>query len=407
MPSCLKIPYLPLFLLLGINIAGLAFAQNGRCSFTRTNHSCTLTLDRNSFVFPPALQMYPGEVVTVQIQNGKNFEIYTLDPAPGQATVLPDVTSAAFGNLNTILAAASSLGPASPSPVPPSSPTIVVPSIPAGGSHGEKAFQSQTKVNPCKSDPRGQACKDYKADPCVKDPDGADCRKEKDAELADAIVGAMRKEKEAQDKKKKEDDAKDEAKLKKVLAICSFEQVSQFSDPDCMMYFLRLMSADILQATLPSKKVYLELQQFITPDAQTLPPTTSTLASLLAELCGSSPAPSLDRPCALNSNDGLIRRQAIASANAAALLSRITKPPSLVNVPPTETYNPLTPSVLKAMQLVTEEQAALDAIRKDLEGYASRIQALSLTLRIHRERPLERFMTLDQAITFRARLTLR
>jgi hypothetical protein len=259
--------------------------------------------------------------------------------------------------------------------VPPFSPTIVVP---PGSTGGAPLAAHGVIVDPCTLDKDGEACKKHKADPCMQDPNGADCRKEKDAELAEAIVNAMSKEKDEEDKKKKIQDAKDEAKLRQDLSACTFEQVSQFSNPECMMKFLRLASESILRETLSSKKVYLELQQFITPDSQTLPPTTATLANLLGELCGTTPSPALDRPCALSSEDGLIRRQAIASADAAALLSRITKPPTLQNIPATETYNPLTPHVLKAMQLVGEEQAALDAIRKDLEGYASRIQDLIL-----------------------------
>lgn len=375
MPHRFTVVYVRFVPILGILVSCLASAQTS-CSFTHTNHSCTLTLDRNSFVFPPALQMYPGQIVTVQMQNGKNFEVYTLDPAPGQANVLPDVTSAALGNLNTILAAASSLGPARASPVPQTSPTVVVPAITMESSQG--LLGSREVIDPCKVTPNGEACKKHKADPCVTDPKGVDCRGVRDAELADAIVKAISKEKADEEAQKKRDAIEDAKKLKEALAVCTFEQVSQFSDPGCMIYLLRGTSEDILRATLPSKGIYLELQRFITPDAQTLPATTATLPDLLAQLCGVTPSPSLDRPCALGSDDGLIRRQAIASANAAALLSRITKPPSQQSVPPSQTYNPLPTPVLKAMQLVAEEQAALDAIRKDLEGYASRIQDLIL-----------------------------
>jgi hypothetical protein len=55
----------------------------------------------------------------------------------------------------------------------------------------------------------------------------------------------------------------------------------------------------------------------------------------------------------------------------------MTKPPTGVNVPSTDTYPQLSAIVLSAMQLVTEEQSALDAIRKDLEGYVSRLEDLA------------------------------
>jgi hypothetical protein len=108
--------------------------------------------------------------------------------------------------------------------------------------------------------------------------------------------------------------------------------------------------------------------------------TPDTLEGLLRELCGSSPPLDPNHPCAIDSSndDSLIHKQADASANAAAVLAKLTKPPSSQadKISASAHDNPPTQPVLDAMQLVTEEQAALDAIRKDLEGYASRIQDL-------------------------------
>ena len=144
----LRIHYLALLLMLGINLTGRALAENP-CSFTHTNHDCTLTLNRNSFVFPPPLQMYPGAVVTVKIENGRDFEAYTLDQAPGQATVRPDVASAVLANLNTILGAATSFGATSPSPVPSGLAAPMAAEVP-----GVKAEQ----IDPCKTAPQGIDC---------------------------------------------------------------------------------------------------------------------------------------------------------------------------------------------------------------------------------------------------------
>ena len=326
-------------------IATPAFAQKP-CSLTNTNHNCTLTLDRNSFVFPPTLQLYPSAVVTVRIKNGHNFEAYTLDQAPGQATARPDVASSVLANLNAILSAASSLGAVSTSPVPP--PLIVEEKVPEA--HVVK-----------------------KEDPCKQDTQSIDCR-------VDIIVQALKEEKADEDAAatkaaKAQQDALDHS----INACDDPNYLSQFSTEECMLKALQAASVRILAvAATPSQNLYQELQAFLTPDAPTQS-SPASLKDLLDQLCGSSPPLDSNHPCAINNTDNsLIHQQAAASAFAASVLSKLTKPPSSINIPSTAPYKPLTQPVLNAMQLVTEEQAALDAIRKDLEGYASRIQDSSI-----------------------------
>ena len=370
----LRITYLTLLVLIGMNITGLAFAQRP-CSFTHTNHDCTLTLDRNSFVFPPTLQMYPGAVVTVYIQNGHDFEAYTLDQAPGQAAVRPDVASSVLGNLNTILGAAASFGAASTSPVP-----LAQAPPPAKGPLGERV----ETTDPCLADPQGMDClvgkivQGLKTE-CDKSPQSVDCR-------VGIIVQALKKEKADEDAAAKKDGQAQQGALDGSIKACDdTNNLSQFSTPECMLKALQTASDGILAvAATPSQGLYQELQAFLTPDALIVHRpdarthrSPASLKDLLDELCGSSPPLDSTHPCAIDSTDySLIQQQAAASAFAASVLSKLTKPPSAINIPSTATYKPFTQPVLNAMQLVAEEQAALDAIRKDLEGYASRIQDL-------------------------------
>jgi hypothetical protein len=372
MSHCLRIAYLTLLLLLGMDITGLALAQRP-CSFTHANHDCTLTLDRNSFVFPPTLQMYPGAVVTVYILNGHDFEAYTLDQAPGQATVRPDVASSVLANLNTILGAATSFGAASLSPVPPA---LAAPR--AAEAQGVKAEQ----IDPCKANPQGIDCligtvpEGLKTE-CEKTPQSLQCR-------IGIVVQALTKEQADQDTDTKNQAKAQTSALNATEDACGNpndlnNNLSQFSSERCMLLALHIASTKILAAaTSPSEKLYQELQFYLTPDAQPVHVAPANLGDLLFELCGKAPAPGPDHPCALDSDidNSRIHQLAEASAFAASVLTKLTKPPSLVNVSSSATYPPPTQPVLNAMQLVAEEQAALDAIRKDLEGYASRIQDL-------------------------------
>jgi hypothetical protein len=357
------------------------------CSFTKTNRNCEITLDRNSFVFPAPLQMYPKAVVTVRIIHGNEFELYTLDPAPGQASTLPDVTSAAVGNLNTIFAAAATLSAATVTPTPPAAPPTQAAEANLAEQNNMHAYGLILKSG-CLTDSTSPNCKKLrKADPCKADPNGIECRQEKNAELADAIAQALNAQKEPERKAAKE-------KLDQFNAYrqkCDPSHVSQFSDEGCMLGLLRFASERIVDATYQSKAFYTELNTLLTPDAQ--PPLASIPISnaskphvafehLLDELCGlhSSP-PSYYLPCGVNHPESLIHKQAEASAFVAALLTRMTKPPSDIAVP-TDLPNdqlpkPPSQTVLNAMQLVSQEQAALDAIRKDLEGYAFRLQDLA------------------------------
>jgi hypothetical protein len=264
-----------------------------------------------------------------------------------------------IGSLSTIFAAAGSLAAESASPVPPAQPPPV--------------SALSERVAP-------------KTDPCEKDPNGSDCRQEKDAELANAVVRALvdqrNKDKDAQ----KSDDQKAENAFRAYIAVCDVEHVSQFSSEDCMMQLLQDASQRILKATYPAQDFYRELNLLLTPDSQPpLSPRPFPDASkphipfehLLLELCGEPSVPHYYQPCGVADDRSLVHLQAGASAYAVALLARMTKPPTAVKVPSTVTYPQPSAKILNAMQLVSEEQAGLDAIRKDLEGYASRLQDLA------------------------------
>lgn len=72
--------------------AGGAAAKT--CSIAKTNHSCTLTIDREYPVSPPTIQMYSGSTLTVTVKNPLPFENYTLDTIPGTAAQNPDAYAA-------------------------------------------------------------------------------------------------------------------------------------------------------------------------------------------------------------------------------------------------------------------------------------------------------------------------
>jgi hypothetical protein len=63
------------------------------CSPAKTNHSCTLTIDRNNPLAPPQIQMYPNQELTVLVKNPHYFERYFLDYSTGQTVLAPDVSS--------------------------------------------------------------------------------------------------------------------------------------------------------------------------------------------------------------------------------------------------------------------------------------------------------------------------
>src|ERR1700721_456680 len=63
------------------------------CSLSKTNESCTLTIDRSNPVAPSTVQMYSDQQLTVIINNPLPFERYFLDFTSGQATVAPDVAA--------------------------------------------------------------------------------------------------------------------------------------------------------------------------------------------------------------------------------------------------------------------------------------------------------------------------
>jgi hypothetical protein len=80
----------------GLCVAGLGSAAAQECSLTKTNRSCTYTVDRSLPLTPPTIQMYSGQTLTVAMKNAYSFEAYSLDWVSGTSTLRPDVGSAAF-----------------------------------------------------------------------------------------------------------------------------------------------------------------------------------------------------------------------------------------------------------------------------------------------------------------------
>ena len=74
------------------------------CALGKTNHSCTLTIDRKSPLAPPTVQMYPGAILTVRVKNPFYFERYFMDYQSGQVTPVPDIGSALLTSLSPALA---------------------------------------------------------------------------------------------------------------------------------------------------------------------------------------------------------------------------------------------------------------------------------------------------------------
>ena len=68
------------------------------CSIAKTNHDCTLVIDRLNPLAPPTIQMYPKTTLRVVVKNPYVFERYFLDYTSGQLAQKPDVaTSIATG----------------------------------------------------------------------------------------------------------------------------------------------------------------------------------------------------------------------------------------------------------------------------------------------------------------------
>jgi hypothetical protein len=91
MKCLLKSKPSPCALLLLIVQSIPAVAQE--CSLAKTNHTCTLTIDRRHPLTPPTIQMYPGQRLTVLVQHPYYFERYFLDYSSGQVSLAPDVAS--------------------------------------------------------------------------------------------------------------------------------------------------------------------------------------------------------------------------------------------------------------------------------------------------------------------------
>ena len=64
-------------------LAQTAIGYAEECSLTKTNNTCTLTIDRRSPLVPPTIQMYPKAVLTVEVKNPYYFERYFMDYQSG------------------------------------------------------------------------------------------------------------------------------------------------------------------------------------------------------------------------------------------------------------------------------------------------------------------------------------
>jgi len=69
------------------------------CNLSKTNHSCTIVIDRGKPVAPTTIQMYSGQKLTVVVQHALLHERYFLDYATGAATIQPDSTSSVIQGL--------------------------------------------------------------------------------------------------------------------------------------------------------------------------------------------------------------------------------------------------------------------------------------------------------------------
>jgi hypothetical protein len=89
--------------LIGFFIMESSEAYAEECSLAKTNHSCTLTIDRKNPLMPPTIQMYPKQTLTVVVKNPYYFERYFMDFQGGQLALTPDVASSILGSLLTPL----------------------------------------------------------------------------------------------------------------------------------------------------------------------------------------------------------------------------------------------------------------------------------------------------------------
>jgi hypothetical protein len=94
-------------LIIVLLIAFIAYAPiaygEAECSLAKTNHTCTLTIDRLNPLAPPTIQMYPGQVLHVKVTNPRYFERYFFDYQSGQLALSPDVASSIASSLLTPL----------------------------------------------------------------------------------------------------------------------------------------------------------------------------------------------------------------------------------------------------------------------------------------------------------------
>lgn len=77
--------------LLAVFMAQAAYGEE--CSIAKTNHDCTLTIDRGNPLAPPTIQMYPRAKLQVVVMNPYPFERYFMDYSSGQVALSPDVAS--------------------------------------------------------------------------------------------------------------------------------------------------------------------------------------------------------------------------------------------------------------------------------------------------------------------------
>lgn len=97
-------------------LADVRIATADECSLAKTNRDCTFTLDRRHPLAPPAIQMYPGQTVTVELRKPYYFERYFLDFSTGQTALAPDTATSIVNGLLTPLQKAAELRLAAQAP---------------------------------------------------------------------------------------------------------------------------------------------------------------------------------------------------------------------------------------------------------------------------------------------------
>jgi len=74
-------------------LSSTAMAADRLCNLSKTNHSCTIVIDRRKPIAPSTIQMYSREALTVVVKNPLAYERYFLDYSTGAASIAPDAAS--------------------------------------------------------------------------------------------------------------------------------------------------------------------------------------------------------------------------------------------------------------------------------------------------------------------------